>query len=276
MVDVTQFVNPPASFDDVAGLEEVKNTLRRIVLSPWGSDEKTEFNVKSNTLSILLYGPSGTGKALLAAATAKECGAKFISIDFANLLFGCHCWTNMNNTDNVKALFSEAAKNSPSVIFFEGIDTIYPLPCELELSAYNQLLKELDVPRNEVMIIASATKHGKIPWVLFRRFWYRLEVTLPDEAARREIIKNQLINYGPHPEEPKIVDIEDVTAVIEALAKISEGFSGEEIAAVCLNTLLQAIGEFFEHHEKIILKPLNFEITLEEVKLERKKKTSTP
>ncbi len=111
MVDVTQFVNPPTSFDDVAGLEEVKNTLRRIALSPWVSVEKPEFGVKSNTISILLNGPSGTGKALLAAAMAKECGARFISIDFANLLFGCNCWSNMNNTDNVKALFSEAAKN---------------------------------------------------------------------------------------------------------------------------------------------------------------------
>jgi transitional endoplasmic reticulum ATPase len=271
MVDVTQFVNPPTSFNDVAGLEEVKNTLRRIALSPWGSFEKPEFNVKSNTLSILLNGPPGTGKALLAAATAKECGARFISIDFANLLFGCHCWTNRNNIDDVKALFSEAEKNQPSVIFFEGIDTISQHTTSWEMGAFNQLLKELDIPRNEVMIIASATKL-EIPWVLFRRFWYRLEVTLPDEAARREIIKNLLKNYSANPKEPKVVEIEDVTAVIDALAKISGGFSGEEIFAVCQNTVLHALGEFFEHHEKIILKPYNFEITLEEVKQERKKK----
>jgi transitional endoplasmic reticulum ATPase len=271
MVDVTEFVNPVTSFDAVAGLEEVKNTLRRIALPPWGSVEKPELGGKMGTLSILLYGPSGTGKALLASAMAKECGARFISIDFANLLFGCHCWTNSNNIDDVKALFSEAEKNKPSVIFFEGIDTISQYKSDWEMGAFNHLLKELDISRHEVMIIASATQQGKIPWVLFRRFSYKLEVTLPDEVARREII-NQLKNYGPNPKEPNVVEIEDVTAVIEALAKITEGYSGEEIKAICQNTLLDAIGEFFERHEKIILKLVNFEIALEEEKQERKKK----
>jgi transitional endoplasmic reticulum ATPase len=274
MVDVTQFVNPGTSFNDVAGLEEVKNTLRHIVLYPWGSFEKTEFNVKSNTLSILLYGPSGTGKALLAAATAKECGAKFISIDSANLLFGCTCWTNMNNTDNVKTLFSEAAKNTPSVIFFEGIDNIYPLPCELELSAYNQLLKELDVPRKEVMIIASATKHGKIPWGLFRRFWYRLEVTLPDKKDRREIIQNMLIQFREHAEKNNVFEVKDRSIAIEVLVKATEGFSIGEIIKVWQITQLNSIpfGEIIDPNDKITLKPFNFEIALEEVKQDRKKK----
>jgi SpoVK/Ycf46/Vps4 family AAA+-type ATPase len=272
MVAVTEFVNPVTSFDDVAGLEEVKNTLRRIALPPWGSVEKPAFDVVSNTLSILLNGPLGTGKALLGAAIAKESGARFISIDFANLLFGCHCWTNRNNIDDVKALFSEAEKNKPSVIFFEGIDTISQHTASWEMGAFNQLLKELDIPRNEVMIIASATKLEEIPWVLFRRFWYRLEVTLPDDVARRDIMKNLLKNYGANPKEPKVVEIENVTAVIEVLAKISEGFSGEEIFAVCQNTVLHALGEFFDCHEKIILKPFNFEIELENVKQARNKK----
>jgi transitional endoplasmic reticulum ATPase len=266
-----QFVNPSCSFVDVAGLEEVKNTLRCITSSAASSIEKTELDNKSSSRSILLYGHSGNGKSLLAAAMAKECGSKFTSIDCYQLLFGCTAWCNLSNTDKVKFLFSKAEKTVPSAIFFEGVDTFSSHSPELE-SAYNQLLRELDKPRSGVMILASATKPEKIPGSLFRRFSFKLEVTLPNEGARREIIKNQLINYGAHPKETKLVEIEDVTAVIEALAKITEGFSGEEITAICLNTLLHSIGEFFDHHEKIILKPFNFEITLEEVKQERKKK----
>jgi SpoVK/Ycf46/Vps4 family AAA+-type ATPase len=160
------------------------------------------------------------------------------------------------------------------MIFFEGVDTFSSNSPYLE-SAFNQLLRELDKPRSGVMIIASATEPEKIPGSLYRRFSSKLEVTLPDEGTRRGIIKIQLINYSAHPEEPKMVEIEDINAIIVALAKITEGFSGEEIRAVCLNTLLHSIGEFFDHHEKIILKPFNFEIALEEVKLERKKKIGT-
>jgi SpoVK/Ycf46/Vps4 family AAA+-type ATPase len=104
------------------------------------------------------------------------------------------------------------------------------------------------------MIIASATKPEEIPLSLFRRFSYKLEVTLPDEGARREIIKIQLKNYGAYPEEPKMVEIEDIAAVIEALAKKTEGFSGEEITEVSQNTLLNSINEFLDYKERVILK----------------------
>jgi len=264
-----EFVEPATSFEDVAGLREIKKSLRGLASSTRLSIKKTELDLKNPSPSILLYGPSGIGKSLLAVAMAKECEAQFTTIDCYQLLFGCTAWCNMSNTDKVKFLFSEAEKNAPSIIFFEGVDTFSSKSPYLE-SAFNQLLRELDKPRSEVMIIGSATKPEEIPWGLFRRFSYKLEVTLPDEVARREIIKIQLINYGANPEEPKLVEIEDVTAVIEALTKITEGSSGEEIIDVCQRAVLHAIGEFFEHHEKIILKLFNFEIALEEIKQERK------
>jgi transitional endoplasmic reticulum ATPase len=266
-----QFVKPPTSFEDVAGLEEVKTTLRHIASSTRLSIRKTELDLKNILPSILLYGPTGTGKSLLAVAMAKECESQFTSIDCYQLLFGCTAWCNMSNTDKVKFLFSEAEKNAPSIIFFEGVDTFSSNSPYLE-SAFNQLLKELDKPRSEVMIIASATKMENIPWALFRRFNYKLEVTLPNENARREIIKTMLIYYAANPEKPKMVEIKDFTAVIEALTKMTEGFSGEEITAVCQNTVVNTIDEFLDHHEKIILKPCNFEIALEEIKHDAKRK----
>jgi transitional endoplasmic reticulum ATPase len=274
MVDVTQFVEPSTSFDDIAGLEEIKNTLRHITSSVADSIEKPENAIKRASLSILLYGQPGTEKSLLAQALAKEWGAKFISIESSVLLFGCTAWSNMSNTDRVKALFSEAEKNAPSVIFLEGVDTISQYTPSWDMGPLNQLLKELDTPRKAVIIIASATRREKIPWVLFRRFTYQLEVSLPNEHTRKEIIATLLKNFSAHAKKNNIVETEYGTTGIEALVKDTEGFSGEEIILIWQKTLINSIPfkEIRNPNEKITLKPYNFKTSLEEVKQERKNK----
>jgi transitional endoplasmic reticulum ATPase len=129
------------------GLKKLKQIAPYFVINR-GLQKKSSLSNEITLPSILLWGPPGCGKSLLASATAKDFGVKIIFIDFANLLFGCTCWTNTNNTDRVEALFSEAEKSVPSVIFLEGVDVISPLPPEWQLSAYNQLLKERDKPRS--------------------------------------------------------------------------------------------------------------------------------
>jgi transitional endoplasmic reticulum ATPase len=272
MVYDVQFVKPPTSFYDIAGLEEVKNTLRHIASSARLSIKKTELDLKSSSPSILLYGPPGTGKSLLAAAMANECEAQFTSTDCYQLLFGCTAWSNMSNTDKVKFLFSKAEKNTPSIIFFEGVDSLSSHSPELK-SAFNHLLKELDNPRHGVIIIASATKPEEIPWSLFRRFSYKLKVTLPDEVARREMIIPWLEKFFAHGEKTNSIEVEDRTTVFEKLVIGTEGFSGEEILDVYLRIVSNSIQWVVLHkNEKIILKPCNFELALEEVKQERKRK----
>jgi transitional endoplasmic reticulum ATPase len=267
-----QFINPSTSFDDVAGLKENKNVLRQIAFST-RSIGKPEVDLKSTSPNILFYGPPGTGKSLLAAAMAKECGAQFVSIDSGYLILGCTAWSNMSNTDRVEALFSEAANNAPSVIFLDGIDNIFPQSPEWIPPAFLKLLKELDKPRNQVIVIASATKPEIISWSLFRRFSYTMKFTLPDEDTRRQIISALLKQFGAHAEKPNMVEIEDRTSVIDMLVKETEGFSGEEIQDVYVRTLCNLIQyAVVNQDEKITLKSYNFEIALKEVKQERKKK----
>jgi transitional endoplasmic reticulum ATPase len=274
MVDVTQFVEPSASFDDISGLEEIKNTLRRIASSAASSFEKHEAGIKGGSLSILLYGQAGTEKSLLAQALAKECKAKFISIESSALLFGCTAWSNMSNTEWVKALFSEAEKNAPSIIFLEGVDIISQYTPNWDMKPLDQLLRELDKPRNGVIIIASASKPEIIKENLFLRFSYKLEVTLPDEATRREVINTLLKNFGAHAKKNNIVEPEYGTTDIEELVKETEGFSGAEILLIWQKTLINSIPfeEILDPKEKITLKPYNFKTSLEEVKQERKNK----
>ena len=138
---------------------------------------------------------------------------------------------------------------------------------------FNQLIEELGKPRNEVMIIASAKKPEKIPGVLFQRFCYKLEVPLPDENDRREIFKNILIQFRDHAEKNNVAEATDRSTAIGVLAKATDGFSVEEIIAVWQKTLINSIPfETLKPDEKITLKPFNFEIALEEVKAEHKKK----
>jgi SpoVK/Ycf46/Vps4 family AAA+-type ATPase len=255
------------------GLEEVKNTLRRIASSSVGSIEKHQLPNKNSWLSILLYGPSGNGKSRLAAAMAKECGAKFISIESSVLLFGCTAWSNMSNTDKVKALFSEAEKNTPSAIFLDDVDIISQYTPNWQMLPFNQLLEEFDKPRNEVMIIASATKPEKIPKSLFQRFCYKIEVPLPDENDRREIFKNILTQFRDHAEKNNVAETTDRSTAIGVLAKATDGFSVGEIIAVWQKTLINSIPfEDIKPNQKIFLKPYNFKLALEEVELERKNK----
>jgi transitional endoplasmic reticulum ATPase len=268
-----QFINPSTSFDDVAGLKENKNALRQIASSIRGFNKKTEVDLKSTSSNILFYGPPGTGKSLLAAAMAKECGAQFVSIDSGYLILGCTAWSNMSNTDRVEALFSEAAKNAPSVIFLDGIDNIFPQSPEWTPPAFLKLLKELDKPRNQVIVIASATKPEIISWSLFRRFSYTMKFTLPDDDTRRQIISALLKQFGAHAEKPNMVEIEDRTSIIDMLVKETEGFSGEEIQDVYVRTLCNLIQyAVVNQDEKITLKTYNFQVAIEEFKQERKKK----
>jgi len=181
MNEDSPFIEPLVSFDDVVGLKAVKQTLHHLASSIRHSIEKPELGAMSCTFTVLLYGPPGTGKTLLAAAMARECGARFISINCDRLLFGCTKYSRLSNVGKVKALFAIAAEKVPCTILLEGVDAVVPLPVWMYPSmAFLQLLKELDEARNGLIIVASATNRASIEPSLLSRFRYQLEVNLPE------------------------------------------------------------------------------------------------
>jgi SpoVK/Ycf46/Vps4 family AAA+-type ATPase len=216
---------PKLSFAEVGGMDTVKDEIRMKIILPLQKPEIFRAYGKKLGGGVLLYGPPGCGKTLLARATAGEIKASFISIGIHQILdlyLG-------NSEKNLHALFETARQNKPAVLFFDEVDALAADRNDLKRSAgrtlINQFLAELDgnLGDNDGLLILGATN---APWHLdpaFRRpgrFDRILFVPPPDESARKSIV--------------------DVMAVGKPIASLDSGkvaaktkdFSGADLKAV--------------------------------------------
>ncbi|HSX59595.1 MAG TPA: ATP-binding protein [Tahibacter sp.] len=181
------------TFADVGGLAEVKQQIRRRIITPFQKPSLFERFRRKAGGGILLYGPPGCGKTLLARATAGECGAKFFNVAINDVL---DMWMGESER-KLHALFEHARRSAPAVMFFDEIEA---LGAKREYSReattaklVSQFLAELDgfAQNNQGVLILGATN---VPWAIdpaFRRpgrFDRVLFVPPPDQAAREEIL----------------------------------------------------------------------------------------
>jgi transitional endoplasmic reticulum ATPase len=216
---------PTIAFEDVGGMEELKEEIRLKIIYPLTHAEMYRAYGKSIGGGILLYGPPGCGKTHLARATAGEIKAKFISVGLNDIL---DMWIG-NSEKNLHQLFDRARRNQPCVMFFDEVDALAASRADLRQSSgkqlINQFLTELDGVQysNEGVLILAATN---APWHLdtaFRRpgrFDRILFVSPPDAIARERILR--LLCQGK--------PIEDLD--YEFLAKKTEGCSGADLKLV--------------------------------------------
>jgi transitional endoplasmic reticulum ATPase len=216
---------PGISFQDVGGMEEVKEEIRLKIIYPLTHAEMYRAYGKSIGGGILLYGPPGCGKTHLARATAGEIQAGFISVGLNEIL---DMWIG-NSEKNLHQLFDRARRNQPSVLFFDEVDALAASRADLRQSSgkqlINQFLTELDGVQysNEGVLILAATN---APWHLdtaFRRpgrFDRILLIPPPDAAARAAILR--IICQGK--------PIEDID--YQFLAEKTEGCSGADLKLV--------------------------------------------
>ena len=225
---------PNVHWEDIGGLENVKEELREAVEWPLKYPEAFMGLGITPPKGILLYGPPGTGKTLLAKAVANESEANFIAIKGPEVLSK---WVG-ESEKNLREIFRKARQAAPTVIFIDEIDAIAPRRGtdvnRVTDRLINQLLTEMDgIQENSgVVVIAATNRPDIIDPALLRpgRFDRLILVPAPDEKARLEIFKVHTRNV------PLAEDVK-----LEELAKKTEGYTGADIAAVVREAAMLAM-----------------------------------
>lgn len=220
---------------DIAGLDDTKRTIKlsyglALARKPKGKEFKTFRN-------LLFFGPPGTGKTMLAAATAGSLkGSTFFNVKVSSLLskyFG-------ESSKMITALYQVARRHSPAVIFLDEFEGLSPARDSGESSAWRSVvssllsaLEGLDAKQatDQYVLTLAATN---TPWLLdaaiLSRFGNRIYIPLPDTATRRGIFELQLTRKGHNSQAP-----------LDELVRRTEGFSGREIEQICQIALSEMV-----------------------------------
>ncbi|MCL5949030.1 MAG: AAA family ATPase [Candidatus Bathyarchaeota archaeon] len=231
---------PKVNWAEVVGLDTAKKAVKEAIVYPV---QRPDLFPLGWPRGILLFGPPGCGKTLLAAAVATEIDANFYSIDAASIMSK---WLG-EAEQNVAKLFGSARKSAtdgkPAIVFVDELDSLmgqHSNEVGGEIRVKNQFLKEMDgiVDKGKalhVYVIGATNKPWDLDWAFIRRFQKRILVPLADHATRLNMLKL----YSSTLQIANDVDLRE-------LARLAEGFSGSDIRDVCQSAQLSLIGEFFE------------------------------
>jgi transitional endoplasmic reticulum ATPase len=247
---------PNIGWEDIGGLEEVKQDLKEAVEWPIKYPESfTRMGIRPSR-GILLYGPPGTGKTLLAKAVAKEAEANFIQVKGPSLL---SMWVGKSE-EGVRKIFERARQVSPCIIFFDEIDSLagkrgIEHGQKVTERVLNQLLAEMDglEDLNEVLVVAATNRPDMLDPAILRpgRFDKILLVNAPSEKGRVNILKIHT-NKMPIGDKDKEFEKEAKENFIESLSKKTDGYSGADLEAVVREAAMLALREDIE--SKIVTK----------------------
>jgi len=223
-------------YDDIGGVRKQLAQIRELVELPLRHPQLFKSLGIKPPKGLLMYGPPGSGKTLIARAVANETGAFFFLIN------GPEIMSKMagESEDNLRKAFAEAEKNAPSIIFIDEIDSIAPkrdkVNGEVERRIVSQLLTLMDglKSRAHIVVMAATNRPNSIDAALrrFGRFDREVDIGVPDETGRMEVMRI-------HTKNMKLSDDVD----LEQVARETHGYVGADLAALCTEAALQCIRE---------------------------------
>ncbi|KDP22199.1 hypothetical protein JCGZ_26030 [Jatropha curcas] len=236
-------VIPPSeigvTFADIGALDEIKESLQELVMLPLRRPDLFKGGLLKPCRGILLFGPPGTGKTMLAKAIANEAGASFINVSMSTITskwFG-------EDEKNVRALFSLAAKVSPTIIFVDEVDSMLGQRTRVgEHEAMRKIKNEfmthwdglLTKPGERILVLAATNRPFDLDEAIIRRFERRIMVGLPSIENREMILKTLLAK-----EKTEDLDFKE-------LAAMTEGYSGSDLKNFCVTAAYRPVRELVQ------------------------------